>query len=105
MKPDVLKTISKAQFAKACRENKTIIGVCRAFKITPSNAHRLERVYQIDLPRNQHGSRKFDHDEIYDTFLKNDLHAVTTAKIIGCSINTVSRIVKKREEGDKYTGR
>ena len=105
MKTDLLKRVSKAQFAKACRENKTIRATCRELGIVPIQAQRLERMYKIDLPRNKHGLRTLDYDKIYDTYLKNDRHVATTAKIIGCHPNTVSRIVRKRKESDKNIGR
>ncbi len=97
MKADLFKRVSKKQFAKACRENNTIIGVCRALDIRPMQAYRLERVYNIDLPR-EHAFQKFDHDKIYETYLKNDCKTSKTAKIIGCHIATVSNVVKKYEE-------
>ena len=98
IKTDLQLRVSKAQFAKACRDNKQIKAVCRELDIIPPQAFRLERVYQIDLPRDKHGLRKFDHDEIYDSYLKNDRHAIKTAKIIGCHPNTVLKIVREREE-------
>ena len=105
MKVDVLKRVSKEQFAKACDKNKLIIGVCRALDITQTEANRLECVYKVDLPRNKHGFRKFDHDKIYDTYLKNERSSRKTAKIIGCHPATVVKIVQKREEDDNYSGR
>lgn len=104
IKTELQKRVSKAQFAKACRENKTIRELCRALDIRPMQVYRLERVYKIDLP-NKRAIRKFDHDKIYATYLKNDRHTITTAKIIGCHPNTVLKIVRKREEGDQYSGR
>ena len=99
MKVDVYKKVSKAKFAKACRENKTITGVCYTLGITTYRANRLERVYQIDLPRIKHGRRRFDHDKIYDTYLKNERSSNKTAKIIGCHQVTVMNVVRKHKEG------
>ena len=97
MKVDVCKKVSKAQFAKACRRNKSKAEVCRALDIRAMQAYRLERVYKIDLPRS-HGLRKFDHDKVYDTYLKNDCNTSKTAKIIGCHFSTVVKIVRKCEK-------
>lgn len=98
IKSHLQKKISREQFALACKENKSKAAVCRALGISTLESYRLERVYDIDLP-NRKSSRTFDYDEIYETYLKNERNSKKTAKIIGCHLGTVLKVVNQYEKG------
>ena len=92
------KMVSREQFAAACKDNKSKSAVCRALDISSPQAFRLERLYDIDLP-SKNPNRVFDYDEIYETYLKNERNSKKTAKIIGCHLGTVMRVVHQYEDG------
>ena len=97
MKPEIQKRVSKEQFAKACKENRSIAALCRNLEIVSTEALRLEGVYDIYLPRKD-AYRRFDHDKIYATYLENMCDSRKTANIIGCHIATVAKVVREREK-------
>ena len=99
MKYEIQKRVSREQFAKACRENKSIAALCRSMVIGKGEALLLERVYDIDLPRKIY--KTFDHDEIYETHVKNNRNSSKTAKAMGCHIVTVRNVAREREKGSQ----
>ena len=100
MKTVAHERVSREQFAAACKDSKSKSAVCRALGITSAEAFRLECLYDIDLP-SKNPNRVLDHDEIYETYLKNERDSKKTAKIIGCVFGTVLKVVRRYEEGEK----